>query len=100
MPTVRRRPPLADEHRVDVAIVGAGYTGLWTAYSILRVDPTVSILLVDAEHVGFGASGRNGGWCVGELAGGLSGAIELSQRHGCGVDDGVRLTRMVIGRGR
>ncbi len=96
VPTARRRPALADEHRADVAIVGAGYTGLWTAYSILRADPTVSIRLVDAEHVGFGASGRNGGWCVGEMAGGLAGAIELSQRRGLGVVDGVRLTRAVI----
>ncbi|MGA9278504.1 FAD-dependent oxidoreductase [Ilumatobacter sp.] len=73
------RPPLAGDRRVDVAIVGAGYTGLWTAYSILSADPTVSICLIDAEHVGFGASGRNGGWCVGEIAGGLGKAIALDR---------------------
>jgi glycine/D-amino acid oxidase-like deaminating enzyme len=85
---------------VDVAIVGAGYTGLWTAYSLLADDPSTRVLLVEARHVGFGASGRNGGWCVGELAGGLHGAIRLAERRG---DDaisarrrGVELTRAVM----
>jgi glycine/D-amino acid oxidase-like deaminating enzyme len=48
--------------------VGAGYTGLWTAYYLLAADPGLRILVVDREHVGFGASGRNGGWCIGEMA--------------------------------
>jgi glycine/D-amino acid oxidase-like deaminating enzyme len=48
---------------VDVAIVGAGYTGLWTAYYLAKADPTLRIAVVEAEVVGFGASGRNGGWC-------------------------------------
>jgi glycine/D-amino acid oxidase-like deaminating enzyme len=47
---------------VDVCIVGAGYTGLWTAYYLLEADPSLSVLVLEAEHVGFGASGRNGGW--------------------------------------
>ena len=47
---------------VDVAVVGAGYTGLWTAYYLLRERPDLTVLLLEAEHVGFGASGRNGGW--------------------------------------
>lgn len=47
---------------VDVAIVGGGYTGLWTAYYLLRADPTLSVLVLEAAGVGFGASGRNGGW--------------------------------------
>lgn len=46
----------------DVAIVGAGFTGLWTARELLRRDPALQIVLVDAHHVGFGASSRNGGW--------------------------------------
>lgn len=65
------RPPLAAAADVDVAVVGAGYTGLWTAHSLLAADPTLRVLVVERRRVGFGASGRNGGWCVGELAGGL-----------------------------
>ncbi|WP_345203208.1 FAD-dependent oxidoreductase [Fodinibacter luteus] len=47
---------------VDVAVVGGGYTGLWTAYYLLRERPGLDVLVLEAEHVGFGASGRNGGW--------------------------------------
>jgi glycine/D-amino acid oxidase-like deaminating enzyme len=57
------RPALADDVDVDVAIVGAGYTGLWTAYYLQAADPSLRIALVEAEIAGFGASGRNGGWC-------------------------------------
>ncbi|MDH3426282.1 MAG: FAD-binding oxidoreductase, partial [Acidimicrobiia bacterium] len=64
------RPPLAGDSQVDIAIVGGGYTGLWTAYYLLRLDPTLRVLVIEKEIVGFGASGRNGGWCVGELAAG------------------------------
>ena len=48
---------------VDVAIVGAGYTGLWTAYYLQQRDPNLNIAIIDAEVAGYGASGRNGGWC-------------------------------------
>jgi glycine/D-amino acid oxidase-like deaminating enzyme len=48
---------------VDVAIVGAGFTGLWTALSLLRSDPSVRVVVIEREFAGFGASGRNGGWC-------------------------------------
>ena len=46
-----------------MAIVGAGYTGLWTAYYLRRADPGLRIVIVEREFAGFGASGRNGGWC-------------------------------------
>ncbi len=46
-----------------MAIVGAGYTGLWTAYYLSRVDPHLRIAVLEQEVAGFGASGRNGGWC-------------------------------------
>ena len=85
------RPTLSGDVDVDVAIVGAGYTGLWTAYALLRSDPSLRVLVVEREMVGFGASGRNGGWCVGELAGGLGGAIGAGGR-----DAGVRMTRAII----
>jgi glycine/D-amino acid oxidase-like deaminating enzyme len=47
----------------DVAIVGAGYTGLWTAYYLQRRRPSLRIAIVEQHLAGFGASGRNGGWC-------------------------------------
>jgi glycine/D-amino acid oxidase-like deaminating enzyme len=57
------RPPLPGDRDVDVAIVGAGYTGLWTAYYLAAADPSLRIAVLEAEIAGFGASGRNGGWC-------------------------------------
>jgi glycine/D-amino acid oxidase-like deaminating enzyme len=57
------RPPLPGDLDVDVAVVGAGYTGLWTAYYLAEADPSLSIAVLEAEVAGFGASGRNGGWC-------------------------------------
>ncbi|MEO7397506.1 MAG: FAD-dependent oxidoreductase [Ilumatobacteraceae bacterium] len=56
------RPRLAGDVAVDVAIVGAGYTGLWTAHYLLEAEPTIRIAIIEAGIAGFGASGRNGGW--------------------------------------
>jgi len=56
-------PGLTEDVQVDVAIAGAGLTGLWTAYYLSRADPEMSIALCEREIAGFGASGRNGGWC-------------------------------------
>jgi glycine/D-amino acid oxidase-like deaminating enzyme len=58
------RPPLDGSVDVDVAILGAGYTGLWTAYALLERDPSLRILVVERDIAGFGASGRNGAWCT------------------------------------
>ncbi|MGH3477778.1 MAG: NAD(P)/FAD-dependent oxidoreductase, partial [Nocardioidaceae bacterium] len=57
------RDPLVGDVNADVAVVGAGFTGLWTAYYLLRADPTLRVVVLEAETAGFGASGRNGGWC-------------------------------------
>jgi glycine/D-amino acid oxidase-like deaminating enzyme len=57
------RPSLPGAATADVVIVGAGYTGLWTAYSLLHRDPTLRVSVLEREVAGFGASGRNGGWC-------------------------------------
>ncbi|MFZ8942430.1 MAG: FAD-dependent oxidoreductase [Gemmobacter sp.] len=62
------RPPLGGDARVDVAIVGAGYTGLWTALYMKPASPGVRVGLIEAERAGFGASGRNGGWLSGDFA--------------------------------
>ena len=56
------RPALDGDATVDVAIVGAGLTGLWTAYYLQKRNPALSIMLIDKNVAGFGASGRNGGW--------------------------------------
>ena len=53
---------LESDTDADVAIVGAGFTGLWTAYFLQRADPTLRIAVIEARQAGFGASGRNGGW--------------------------------------
>lgn len=62
------RPSLPGNAEADVAIVGAGYTGLWTAYYLLKRDPTLKIVLLERRFSGFGASGRNGGALSGGFA--------------------------------
>jgi len=57
------RPALQRSTDVDVAVLGAGYSGLWTAYYLLRENPGLRVAVVEKEIAGFGASGRNGGWC-------------------------------------
>ncbi|WP_258307277.1 NAD(P)/FAD-dependent oxidoreductase [Gordonia paraffinivorans] len=56
------RPALPGNITTDVAIVGAGFTGLWTAYYLLQADPSLKVVVLEREYAGFGASGRNGGW--------------------------------------
>lgn len=56
------RPSLGGPVSADVAIVGAGFTGLWTAYYLAKADPSLRIVVLEREIAGFGASGRNGGW--------------------------------------
>lgn len=63
------RPALAGQRQADIAIVGAGYTGLWTAWYLKQLDPALEIVILEAEIAGYGASGRNGGWCSGYLSG-------------------------------
>ena len=56
------RSPLAGETTADVCIVGAGFTGLWTAYHLAQKRPDLTIVVVEKEVAGYGASGRNAGW--------------------------------------
>ncbi len=61
--------PLSADAEADVVIVGGGYTGLWTAIELKRRDPSFRVTVLEAEHVGYGPSGRNGGfletyWCA------------------------------------
>ena len=64
-----RRPSLPGPAEADVCIVGGGYTGLWTAYYLAGLDPSLRIVLLEAAFAGYGASGRNGGWVTAELPG-------------------------------
>lgn len=73
-----RTPPEGDT-QADVVIVGGGLTGLWAAYYLLEADPGLRVVLVEQEVVGFGASGRNGGWCSALFP--VTGAA-LARRHG------------------
>lgn len=66
---IDRRDPLPGDEEADVAIVGGGFSGLWTAYYLRRIDPELRVVVLEKDFCGFGASGRNGGWAVGELAG-------------------------------
>ena len=63
------RAGLAGDTDADVAIVGGGFTGLWAAYYLKRAQPDLRLVVVEREIAGFGASGRNGGWVAGGLAG-------------------------------
>src|SRR3989442_621665 len=65
------RPGLDGSTDVDVAILGGGYTGLWTAYYLLKSQPALRVAIVERKIAGFGASGRNGGWGSSKLNIGL-----------------------------
>ena len=65
------RPALEGDTDADVAIVGGGFTGLWAAYYLRSLDPTLRVTVIERDICGFGASGRNGGWVMGEFAGGI-----------------------------
>jgi glycine/D-amino acid oxidase-like deaminating enzyme len=57
-----RRPELEGDRDADVCVVGAGFTGLWTAYHLKRARPELEVVVLERAWAGFGASGRNGGW--------------------------------------
>src|SRR6186713_3145966 len=73
------RPPLDGSTEADVAILGAGYSGLWTALYLLRRQPSLNVVVLEQAFAGFGASGRNGSWVVPELNISIP---ELARRYG------------------
>lgn len=77
------RAPLRGDDEVDVVIVGAGYSGLWTAYYLSGLEPSLRIAILEAEVAGFGASGRNGGWATGSLSG-IEGLLARPERRAQG----------------
>ena len=94
---VTPRPALPGDREADIAIVGAGYTGLWTAYYLKKAEPSCRIVVLESEYAGFGASGRNGGWCsalfpsslakVAKVAGSRDAAIAMQRTLNATVDE-------------
>ena len=85
------RPPLDGDREADVCVVGAGFTGLWTAYHLTRARPELDVVVLEREQVGFGASGRNGGWLTASVAaprtGGAATAAALQRAMQASVAD-------------
>jgi glycine/D-amino acid oxidase-like deaminating enzyme len=75
LPPRRPEPPLRGTVDADLAIVGGGFTGLWAALHAKADDPTREVVVVEADTVGFGASGRNGGFLVGSLTHGIENGL-------------------------
>lgn len=102
--TLTPRASLEHDLDVDVLIIGAGYTGLWTAYYLKQHAPQLSVAIVEAQTAGFGASGRNGGWLMGNLLGEdrLLAGLAVEQRHQSfallhGIPDEVKASLIVKG---
>jgi glycine/D-amino acid oxidase-like deaminating enzyme len=77
-------PPLTGDARTDVVIVGGGFTGLWSAYLLLEEDPARKVVILEGNQVGYGASGRNGGFVMTLVHHSLESLAELTG------DDGAR----------
>jgi glycine/D-amino acid oxidase-like deaminating enzyme len=80
--TLAPGPALPGNTEADVAIVGAGFTGMWTAYYLHKADPGLRIAVCEREIAGFGASGRNGGWCSALFPASLARLERMSDRAG------------------
>ena len=94
-PPIQPRSVLDGDRQTDVAIVGGGFSGLWTAYYLIRADPSLRIAVLERHHCGFGASGRNGGWACGELGGSTGGTVARYAGRSSH-DEAMRLVRAVF----
>ena len=93
-------PPLAGEASADVIIVGGGFTGLWTALELTGRDPALRVVLLEAERIGHGASGRNGGFVEPSLTHGVHNGLshfpgEFDELVRLGADNHAALTAFV-----
>jgi len=87
------RAALLGDRDFDVVIVGGGFTGMWSAYYLMSQDPTLRVAVLERDICGFGASGRNGGWAVGELAAGIEKYAALPESD---LQASLRLARAVF----
>ena len=77
--SIKCRPALSGSKDFDIAIIGAGFSGLWSAYHLKQLQPELKIAIFEKEYVGFGASGRNGGWASAEYP---TSSKRLIKEHG------------------
>ncbi|MGN6197963.1 NAD(P)/FAD-dependent oxidoreductase [Humibacter sp.] len=82
VPTPEPRLPLRHSTRADVCIVGAGFTGLWTAYYLKKAQPSLRVVVLEQRFAGYGASGRNGGWLTNSVTGGREQYVKTHGREG------------------
>jgi putative aminophosphonate oxidoreductase len=80
--------PLDGDVAADICVVGGGYTGLWTALRLKELDPSLTIVLVEADVCGGGASGRNGGFAM------TLWHHFIALRNACGTDEAFRLAHL------
>ncbi len=85
------RAPLPGDSDVDVAIIGGGLTGLWSAYYLLKRSPDLRVAVLEKDIAGYGASGRNGGWCSALFP---ASTATLERRHG--LDAALAMRRAMI----
>jgi glycine/D-amino acid oxidase-like deaminating enzyme len=69
--------PFEGEMQADLVIVGGGFSGLWTAYHLLKADPGMTVVVIEASAVGYGASGRNGGFAMTLIHRGLTDLVNV-----------------------
>jgi glycine/D-amino acid oxidase-like deaminating enzyme len=93
-------PPFAGDASADVVVIGGGFTGLWTALELTGRDPSLQVVLLEAERVGHGASGRNGGFVEPSLTHGIHNGRshfpdEIDELVRLGIENYAQLTAFV-----
>jgi glycine/D-amino acid oxidase-like deaminating enzyme len=77
----RPLPPLAGTQAADLAVIGGGFSGLWTALLAKERDPGRNVVLVEGRRIAWGGTGRNGGFCSASLTHGLSNGLDRFARE-------------------